>query len=134
MTFGPIPPGVEQVDANQKAKGEKPNGEARADDERPRVLTAAEFVAGFKPPSYLLDGIIQAGRLIRSPGSPATARRLSGSRSLFITPSSDTALAPCSPWPSALPRSRERRRRPRSSDLPGITDGAQYRHPRYAFR
>lgn len=29
----------------------------------PRILTAAEFMAGFVPPDYIIDGIIQRGRL-----------------------------------------------------------------------
>jgi RecA-family ATPase len=29
----------------------------------PRILSAADFMAGFEPPDYIIDGIIQRGRL-----------------------------------------------------------------------
>ena len=44
---------VEAVEAEQRAAG--PNGNL--------LLTAAEFVAGFTPPAYLIDGIVQRGYL-----------------------------------------------------------------------
>ncbi len=45
----------------------KPNSEkppaANTDATPPLILTAAQFVAGFKPPEYLIDGMVQRGYL-----------------------------------------------------------------------
>jgi hypothetical protein len=36
--------------------------QAASSPEIPPILTAAEFMAGFVPPDYIIDGILQRGR------------------------------------------------------------------------
>ncbi len=53
-------PGWDQPEDEQK-----PNGHANEPEQPtpPRILSAADFMAGFEPPDYVVDGIIQRGRL-----------------------------------------------------------------------
>ncbi len=53
--------GIPNFDAAKAAAGQT---RRQADPiEIPRILSAAEFMAGFEPPDYVIDGIIQRGRL-----------------------------------------------------------------------
>lgn len=53
-----------EASGGEKPAGEAPGASYGAAGEAPRmILSAAEFVAGFTPPKYLVDGMIQRGYL-----------------------------------------------------------------------
>jgi hypothetical protein len=49
--------------AARTAYSPKPQPEPEIDPSKPLILTSAQFVAGFTPPQYLIDGIVQRGYL-----------------------------------------------------------------------
>jgi hypothetical protein len=54
---------ADAIIAGAKLFGDDANAEAPNRQPLPRLLTAAQFVAGFTPPEYLIDGIMQRGYL-----------------------------------------------------------------------